>query len=950
MATASGTTLSDFVARWRASTLAERAGSQSHFIELCQVLGQPVPSSDPTGDYYTFEKGLTKVGGSDGWADVWKRGHFAWEYKGKHKDLVEAYRQLLQYKDDLENPPLLVVCDMDRFEVHTNFTNTAKRVYAFTLLDLLNTTPLAWTSLTALDVLRAVFAEPERLRPERTTAQVTEEAATEFAKLSASLRQAGADPEGAARFLMRLLFCLFAEDVGLLPDYVFSRLVEHTKTRPEEFKKRLGLLFEAMAEGGSFGYDDILHFDGGLFADAAVLDLRKEDLAVLSRASSLDWASVEPAIFGTLFERSLDPGKRGQLGAHYTSKEDILLVVHPVLMAPLRREWAKVRQEVQDTLAKRDAAKGKARARHQEAAQKTLLAFASRIAEVRVLDPACGSGNFLYVALRQLMDLEKEIITFAANNGLQTFFPQVEPKQLYGIEVNPYAHELAQVVVWIGYIQCLRDNGYDYEHDPILKPLHNIEHRDAILAFDEEGNPVEPEWPEADVIVGNPPFLGGNMIRQGLGDDYLEALFVVYQGRVPRFADLVCYWFEVARKLVGEGRVMRAGLLATQGIRGGANSRVLERIKSTGDIFWAYSDRNWILEGATVHVSMVGFDNGTETSRVLDGLLINNINADLTSGVDLTMARRMTENAGVCFMGPSPKGPFDIPADLAHEMLTAPINVNGRPNSDSDVVRPVASGVDLTGRARGLWTIDFGQMPLDQAAQYELPFKHVLAHVYPVRSKNRRAAYAKRWWQYAEARPGMRQALAGQVRFLATPEVAKHRVFVWVRSDVLCNQQTLVFAREDDYTFGVLQSRPHELWARRLGTQLREAESGCRYTPTTTFETFPFPWPLGQEPMDDPRVKAIAEVARELVEKREAWLNPPGLSEEQKKSLTLTNLYNKRPTWLDLLHRRLDEAVFDAYGWPRDLGDDEILARLLALNLERSAPPDAGSSLAVSSP
>jgi len=533
-----------------------------------------------------------------------------------------------------------------------------------------------------------------------------------------------------------------------------------------------------------------------------------------------------------------------------------------------------------------------------------------------------------------LLNLEKEVISFAMALGDSAAFPSVSPEQLFGIEINPYAHELAQVTVWIGYIQWMRDNGFGVPDEPILKPLHNIALMDAILAYDESGTPLEPEWPEAFAIIGNPPFLGGGKLRKELGDAYVGSLFKLYGDRLPNFSDLVCYWFEKARALIEVGKIERAGLLATQAIRGGANRKVLERIKQSGDIFWALSDRNWILDGATVHVSMVGFDDRSENERCLDNKPVKSINADLTSTVDLTQAHRLSENEKLCFMGPSPKAPFDIENEVAAAMLSAPPNVNGRPNSD--VVRPVASAVDLVQRSRGKWTIDFGLMPLAEACQYEAPFEYVRKRIYPVRVGDRRADFRGQWWQYARPRPEMRQALQGKSRYVATPEVSKHRVFVWMPLVVLSNQQTLVFVREDDYFFGVLHSKQHELWSRATGTQLREAESGFRYTPTTTFETFPFPWPPGKEPADDLRVEAIAQAARELVVKRDAWLNPPGASEADLKKRTLTNLYNQRPTWLDLAHKHLDDAVFDAYGWPHDLSDEEILARLLALNLERA--------------
>jgi hypothetical protein len=275
--------LPEFVTRWNASTLSERAAAQTHFIDLCEVLGQPHPAAaDQSGDTFTFEKHVSKLRGGKGYADVWKRGYFAWEYKGKHKDLHAAYAQLADYREDLENPPLLVVCDQDRFEVHTNFTNTAPRVYRFTLDDLLTGAPTAACSLPPLDVLRALFTDPEQLRPERADARVTEQVAAEFAKLATSLRERGADPERAAHFLMRLLFCLFADSIDLLPDHLFRRMIETDRGRPASFVRKLGQLFKAMSnKGSSFGMDDIYWFNGGLFMDDAVFDLTSADMATL---------------------------------------------------------------------------------------------------------------------------------------------------------------------------------------------------------------------------------------------------------------------------------------------------------------------------------------------------------------------------------------------------------------------------------------------------------------------------------------------------------------------------------------------------------------------------------------------------------------------------------------------------------------------------------------------
>ncbi len=930
----------EFVARWQRSTLSERSAAQQHFIGLCEILGQPSPAEvDQEGNAYTFEKGVTKTSGGDGFADVWMRGFFAWEYKGKHKDLKAAYQQLLQYREDLDNPPLLVVCDLDRFEVHTNYTNTQKQIYGFELADLVQNRPTATCTLPPLEVLRAVFTDPGRLKPGQTTEQVTEAAAAQFSKLAESLRSRGVPSERAAHFLMRLLFCLFSEDIGLLPGKLFSRLVESNLQRPAEFTKRLRQLFSAMAgEQGSFGEHDIPYFDGGLFSDDEAYDLTRDDLAVLALSSVLDWSSIEPAIFGTLFERSLDPDKRSQLGAHYTSEADIRLIVEPVLMEPLRRRWVEVEQTATEIIEKSKTQQKAGQTKLRKALSDLLMGFASELSKVRVLDPACGSGNFLYVALKQILDLEKKVSVFAASNGLSGLLPRTSPEQLYGIETNVYAHELASVVVWIGYIQWQHDNGFHFGSHPILKPLKNIKRMDAVLAYDEKGQPVEPAWPDADIIIGNPPFLGGSKIRSELGNNYREEICGVYEGRVPGGADLVTYWFERSRTQIKNGKSRRAGLLATQGIRGGANRTVLERILQTGGIFMAWSDRDWVLDGASVRVSIVGFDDGSQTDRALDGKTVQQINADLTSHADITLASALAENSGISFQGASPKGSFDIDHATADKMLSAPLNVNNRPNSD--VIRPVANGVDLVRLPRNMWTIDFGNdMTEEQAAQYEAPFEHVKCVVYPERQKHRRESRRERWWIYGEAAPGMRNAIAPLVRYIATPRVSKHRLFVWQKPAVLCNDATFVFARADDYFFGILQSKTHELWSRATGTQLREVESGFRYTATSTFETFPFPWPPGKEPKDDPRVEAIATAARELVKKRDAWLNPPDASTAELKKRTLTNLYNENPTWLQDVHRELDDAVLAAYGWPKKLSDQDILTRLLQLNVERSHPP-----------
>jgi hypothetical protein len=706
-------TPAEFALKWMGSTQTERAAAQEHFIDLCRMLGVPTPNEDPTGADYAFEKGVEKIGGGGGFADVWKRGHFAWEYKGKHKNLGAAYQQLLQYREALENPPLLVVCDLDRFEVHTNFTYTTAVVHAFTLRDLLETPE------EPLRVLRAVMSEPEALRPGKTREELTSEAAEQFASLAFALRGRGHDPQRVAHFLNKLLFCMFAQDAGLLPAGLLERLAEGSRRNPEAFSTALAELFATMSKGGGlFGAEPIDWFNGGLFDSADVLPLTRSEIGLVAQVSRLDWSQVEPAVFGTLFERGLDPGKRAQLGAHYTDRASIMRVIEPVLMAPLRRDFEATKQRVEALLA--DGRRVTARTRADRNPQTVFNAFLARLRAVRVLDPACGSGNFLYLSLQALKDLEREAILWASLTFQAPMqLPEVGPEAVLGIEVNPYAAELARVVIWIGQIQWMLANGFAYERDPILRPLDTIACRDAILDLSDPDHPQEPAWPAADVIVGNPPFLGGKLLRSNLGDEYVDVLFQVYRNRVPAEADLVCYWHEKARAMLADHTVKRVGLLATQGIRGGANRRVLERIKETGEIFMAWSDEPWVIEGAQVHVSIVGYDDGTELSRSLNGRPVTAINANLTAGLDLTRVRRLPENRGVSFMGDSKGGPFEIPESLAIEMLTSP-NPDGR--SNAEVVLPWMNGLDLYGRPRRMWIIDFGtSMTYDQAVLYEKP-------------------------------------------------------------------------------------------------------------------------------------------------------------------------------------------------------------------------------------
>ena len=944
----------EFIAKWRSSVLKERSAAQEHFLDLCRVLGEPTPAeADPAGDTYCFERGALKDSGSAGWADVWKRHHFAWEYKSPGESLDAAFNQLRQYSLALENPPLLIVSDLQRFRVRTNWTNSVSVTHEFVVDDL--------ADAATRDLLKWAFSDPDRLRPGETRQSLTERAAASFAALAQALRERGHDPQRVALFVNRLVFCMFADDVGLLPDDMFSRLLIQARINPDRFTGLAGTLFEAMAGGGEVGFESVPWFNGGLFADGDALPLEQSDIAEVVRAAALDWSEIDPAILGTLFERGLDPGKRSQLGAHYTDRDKIMLLVEPVVIRPWLTEWAAEKEQIAADLERAEATQAAAgRTRRRNEAERRYRAFLDRLRAFTVLDPACGSGNFLYLALQALKDLEHRVQLEAEAFGFPRAFPEIGPANVKGIEINPYAAELARVSVWIGEIQWMRRHGFAESRDPILKPLDTIECRDAILTPDH----TEPDWPEADVVIGNPPFLGGKLLIDNLGEDYVSRMFATYAGRVPAEADLVCYWFDKAGRQIASGKANRAGLVATNSIRGGANRRALSAATDDRPIFEAWSDEPWIIDGAAVRVSLICFSRGDDEAVAdtrLDGAAVDEIYTDLTArrdgiGVDLTTARRLPENDGVAFMGDTKGGPFDIPGDLAREWLRLPANPNGRTNAD--VLKPWVNGMDLTRRPAGKWIVDFGwTMPVGEAALYEEPFRWTTKHVHPMRQKNRRSAYRENWWRHAEPRPKMWAALDGLSRYIATPRLAKHRLFAWLDERICPDSQLIVIARDDDTTFGILHSRFHEIWSLRLGTWLGKGNDP-RYTPTSTFATFPFPAGLtpavsATDYASDPLAEAIATRARRLVELRDRWLNPPEWVEwvdepvpgypkrpvprddqaaNELKKRTLTNLYNTRPQWLTDAHEALDNAVAAAYNWPPDIPDEQVLQQLLALN------------------
>ena len=967
----------DFIAKWGpggpAFDLNERQGAQPHFIDLCQLLGVPTPGS--SGDYI-FEQDALVLGEARGYADVFMRNHFAWENKAPGKNLDTALKQLLTYSLALSNPPLLVVCDRLTVRIHTQFNGHPSEVHTVRMDDMADPAKQA--------LLRRLWTHPESFRPKKTSRDITEAAAKSFATLADGLRRRkmGSDPNFAeqnrgsdpilvsthlvqdeiAHFLTQCLFCFFAEDVGLLPSRMFEGLVNNKHLTSDKLTQGLTNLFTTMCDGGLYGNDDIPWFNGGLFKKVKVPRLSILEVTELRNAAALNWSAIDVSIFGTLFERGLDPAKRSQLGAHYTDPATILRIIDPVLTRPLLQKWELIAEDIRGLMAKskqRKRAAYSAGGRHFKAslgdalfqkAERLFHEWLTHLNAFRVLDPACGSGNFLFMGLKALKDIEHRSHLDAAMCGLDREADLVTgPHNVLGIELNEYAAELARVTVWIGELQWRMAHGYEFKTNPVLEPLEHIECRDALLSWssanstaaelgsdhgdlgfchfakrnscsdpisaaiseaarNEPGaraaqmpgphtlrflksaptsapptplngvgsheslaemgsdpnfaqqnlgsdpisagstNPAntshvtEAPWPKANVVIGNPPFLGGSKKRRELGDDYFAALDSVFAGRVPGGADLVCYWFDKARVAIEGNGLSGAGLVSTNSIRGGSNRKVLDAICQSTRIFEAWSDEGWVNDGAAVRVSLICFGHALGTC--LNGKKIGEIHSDLTGTefgddvVDLSKATRQAKNAGAIFEGLRKDGPLDISGQLAREWLRLP-NPHGKPNAL--VLFPLINGIDVTRRRRDGWVIDTGESLTEQeAAFFEAPFTHILQNVKPIRLQNNDRIRRTYWWRFGRNGEQLRAALKPVTRYINTPRVAKHRLFVWQSVPSIPDTATVAISRADDTTFGILHSRFHELWSLRMCTWLGVGNDP-RYTPTTCFETFPFP-------------------------------------------------------------------------------------------------------------
>jgi len=862
----------DFETRWLKSGGAERANYGLFLTDLCDLLGVARPdatSDDPAQDAYVLERAVTfgNSGGkaSTGRIDLYKRGCFVLETKqgtdtpdqqakaakaelglaadkrrkghavrgtAKWGQMMEAARQqALGYVRALPGseprPPFVVVVDVGYcIDLYSNFAGVGDNYVPFpdSQTYRLRTADLAEEPVRAR--LTQVFTNPQALDPSRRAAQVTRQLAGQLAALSAQLERAGHASDVVAQFLMRCLFTMFAEDVALIPKDSFSGLLTAYSGTAELralLPDALHSLWHTMDKGG-FAPDlkaKLRRFNGQLFHDASALPLNADQLTLLREAAKADWAEVEPAIFGTLLERALDPKERHSLGAHYTPRRYVERLVVPAVVAPLRREWA----------AAQAASARRLEENKPKEARAELVTFLRRLTSVRVLDPACGSGNFLYVTLEHLKRLEGEVLT-AINSYGQTGLldlaggTTVSPRQLLGLELNPRAAAIADVVLKIGYLQWhLRTNGASELREPLLDEYRNVENRDAVLATDAEGNYRAAEWPAADFIVGNPPFVGDKAMRRALGEPYVNALRKTYAGKVPESADLVVYWWYKAAELLASGQVERFGFITTNSITQTFNRRVVQGFLGNAvrpvALTFAIPDHPWVdaAEGAAVRVAFTVAERGTALGslfRVTRETVADDdahevaliemagvINSDLTVGADVAGSRALQANSEVSGLGVLLIGAGFIvtPKEAAQLGLGTLHNLERH-------IRPYRNGKDLMSSPRGVMVIDLFGLTKDEVLErYPAVYQRVLETVKPERDMNNRATRRDNWWLFGETNPRLRRMIEGLPRFISTPETARHRIFQFIDGGVLPDNKIVSVATDDAWGGLVKQER-----------------------------------------------------------------------------------------------------------------------------------------------
>ncbi|EDY84212.1 hypothetical protein VDG1235_3843 [Verrucomicrobiia bacterium DG1235] len=1072
-----------FIERWHDSGGHEIGTAQQFILELCQFLGVETPRPAPQeieAREYCFERGIPRIDTITGKEttvriDCYKRGHFVLETKQGinpdettedlkrvkerldqqkpkttkpqghgvrgtprwDKEMLKAKGQAEGYVRDLPasegRPPFIVVCDVGyMFELYAEFSLTGGRYVRFPdpqshriyLEDLADPAKL--------DLLRTLWTDPLSLDPSKRAAAVTRGISDYLATLAQSMEAAGHSSQSTALFLQRCLFTMFAEDVGLLPTNGFLDLLEKLKDNPAAAPQFLTTLWKEMATGTPTSlllFQEIAYFNGGLFEDVKVEPITKPQIELLIAAAKTDWSNVEPAIFGTLLERALSPNERHKLGAHYTPRSYVERLVKPTIIDPLRKQWDDIMLEAAkfQEIGKPDKAIAAVHEFHHE------------LCRIRILDPACGSGNFLYVTLEHMKRLEGEVIELLQQLGDSTLLLEmdqykVRPQQFLGLEINERAVAVAQLVLWIGYFQWHKraTGSADTKDRPLIPKARTIVQQDAVLAYDDclprkdaDGNfvciwdgrttkphpvtgkevpnetatkpvydyinPRRATWPDADYIVGNPPFIGTSRMRDLLGDGYTEALRKVWKGDVPESADFVMFWWQKAAELVRDGKAKRFGFITTNSIHQTFNRRVIEphlaNEKKPLHLAYAIPDHPWVdsASGAAVRIAMTVATSGQgegqlETATAehelpdgehgvtlssKSGLVVPNlkIGANVSSSSSL-LANEEISCPGVKLHGSG----FIVSQDDATKLGL------GRIDGMESVIRGYRNGRDLTSSPRNVMVIDlYGYSEQEAKEKFPEAFQHVLTTVKPERDQNKRDTYRLKWWTFGEPRGKFRPALHGLPRYIATVETSKHRFFTFLDQSILPDNMLVNIATDDAYFLGTLSSIVHVKWALAAGGRLGYGNDP-RYNKTRCFETFPFPV------LEDGELKnRIRELGEQLDAHRKA-------RQAEYADLTMTGMYNvleklrkEEPltekekkihdnglvTLLKQYHDDIDAAVLQAYGWldlsssnAKDLatstpladrlarGDEEleqqILTRLVALNHERAAEEKRG--------
>lgn len=1016
----------DFIARWQGKEGGQERANYALFLaELCDVLGVQRP--DPAGatteqNHYVFERVVKEIG-RDGAVssrriDLYKRDSFILEAKqsrfsgekqptGPQASLpgipeaaprgrrgtdrawdvlmLNARRQAEDYvrllPADHQPPPFVLVCDVGHcIEVYANFRRDGKafdqfpdrRAYRVYLEDL--------RDAAVRDRLRAIWQDPMSLDPSRHAAEVTRDIAKRLAKVSVALEKAGHPPEEVAMFLMRVLFTMFAEDVELLPKDCFKDLLRDCEANPAIFPGMLEDLWRAMDEGtfSATLRQKVRHFNGEFFKNRRALPLPKEEIGELRRAAEHNWKNVEPAIFGTLLEQALDPQERRRLGAHYTPRAYVERLVIATIIDPLRADWAEVL-----STAERQKADGRG-----ADAVATVQTFHNRLCDTRVLDPACGTGNFLYVSLELMKRLEGEVLeALAALGGGKATTDlgrrTINPRQFLGLEVNRRAAAIAELVLWIGYLQWYFRTLAEPPGDPVLSAFHNITGMDAVLLWDgyplpkvhggreTYPNPRRPRWPEADFIVGNPPFVGGKDIRARMGDGYTEALWAAHM-HLNESADFVMYWWDRAAEiLLAKGtKLRRFGFVTTNSISQVFQRRVMERYltaKKPLSIVMAIPDHPWTKvsrDSAAVRIAMtvavagkaegllreVTAEADLDTDAPVIGFAerAGTINSDLSVGVDVASAVALKASEGLASRGMALHGSGFIVTRAAAVSL----GLGRRPGLENHI-RNYRNGRDLTARPRDVMVIDLDGLTIeDVRRRFPEVCQHLLATVKPERDRNNEAYRRENWWLFGRRNTLVRGFTSGLIRYIVTVETSKHRTFQFLDHSIVPDNMLVAIGLADGFALGVLSSNIHCVWALRAGGWLGVGNDP-RYSKSRCFDPFPFP------DVNPSRRNKIAAIAEELDAYRKDVL-------ARQPHLTLTGLYNilerirEGASRNDLdeseqrifddglililkeIHDRLDTAVAEAYDWPADLSEEEILARLVALNRERAAEEKRG--------